>query len=166
MPALKKLINKLNSSNIKYIPKEHRKVYTTFDAAQTQKINLSSLAKTLLIKADKEFVFAVIPGNRMLEIQKLKKLVNKYLEQDGENKAKNLSIANEMQIKRNITKNIGALPPFGSIYGCRTYVDKLLLRNKKINLNAGSFTNSLEITPAQYKKFEKPIEGNISKAKR
>jgi prolyl-tRNA editing enzyme YbaK/EbsC (Cys-tRNA(Pro) deacylase) len=164
MPPLKKLTNQLDKNKIKYNVIEHKKVYTTFDAAQTQKVPLKTIAKTLLVKGDNLFAFAVVPGHRKLDIQKLKKVMNKHLEQEGEKKIKKLSIANEAQIKRNITKKIGALHPFGSIYKHPTYVDKLLLKNSKLNLNAGSFTESLEITSAQYKKAEEPIEGSFSKS--
>ena len=177
MPPLKKLLNKLDESKIKYKVVEHRKVYTTFDATQTQKIKPQQVAKTLLVKGDSDFYFAIIPGNRNLDSQKLKAVMNKYLVQQGEprgagsrpkpeKKIKKISIANEAQIKRNFTKKMGALPPFGSLYKCQTFVDKLLLKNSKINLNAGSFTESLEMTPAQYQKFEEPIEGSFSKARK
>jgi len=163
MPPLKRLINQLDKNNIKYQLLTHKKVYTTFDAAQTQKIDMKILGKTLLLKADNKFIFAVVPGHRKLDIAKLKKEVNKYHKEIGEKKVKKVSIASETQIKNNITKKIGALPPFGSLYKIPTLVDKMLLKAKKMNLNAGSFTDSLEITPAQYKKFEEPIEGSFSK---
>lgn len=163
MPALKKLTNRLDKEGIKYNLLTHRKVYTTYDAAQTQKIDIKTIGKTLLLKADSKFIFALIPGHRKLDIAKLKKEINKYHEQIGEKKVKKVSIASETQIKNNITKKIGALHPFGSLYKIPTLVDKMLLKAKKINLNAGSFTDSLEMTSNQYLKFEQPIEVNISK---
>lgn len=164
MPPLKKLTNFLDKNKIKYNIVEHKKVYTTYDSAQTQKVPLKTIGKTLLVKGDNRFAFVVLSGHRRLDIQKLKKTMNKYLEQEGEKKVKKLSISNEAQIKRNITKKIGALPPFGSLYKYPTFADKLLLKNNKLNLNAGSFTESLEITSAQYKKAEQPIEGSFSKS--
>ena len=165
MPALKKLINLLDKKKIKYKLIEHKKVYTTYDTAQTQKVDLKTVAKTLLVKGDNKFALAVIPGNRKLDLVKFKKVLNKYIEQIGEKKISKLSIAKESQIKRNFTKKTGSLPPFGSLYKRPTFVDKLLLKNKKINLNAGSFTESIEITPIQYKKAEELIEGSFSKVK-
>ena len=91
--------------------------------------------------------------------------MNKYIVQTEEKRVKKLSIANEAQIKRNFTKKIGALTPFGSMYKIPIFVDKLLLKNTKINLSAGSFTESIEMTPDQYKKAEELIEGSFSKAK-
>lgn len=165
MSSLKKLTNHLNKNKIKYKLIEHKKVYTTYDAAQTQKIDLKKVAKTLLVKGDNSFYLVTIPGHRKLDVQKLKKELNKYLERIGEKRVKKLSIASEAQIKRNFTKKVGSLAPFGSLYKVPILADKLLLKNSKINLNAASFTENIEMTPAQYKKAEEIIEGNFSKAK-
>lgn len=163
MPALKKLINLLNKNKAKYKLIEHRTVYTAYDAAQTQKISPKMVGKTLLVKGDSKFAIVVIPAHKKLDLQKLKKVMNRYIEKIGEKKVKKLSIAGEAQIKKYFTKGKGALPPFGSLYKIPTFCDKFLLKNKKININAGSFTESLEMTSAQYKKLEKPIEGSFSK---
>lgn len=165
MPVSKKLTNFLDKNKAKYNIIEHKKVYTTYDAAQTQGIDIKTVAKSLLIKGDNKFVLAVLSGHRKLDTNKFKKVMNKYLEQLGEKRIKKLSIASESQIKRNFTKKIGALSPFGSIYKIPTFIDKSLLKNKKISLNAASFTESVEMTPAQYKRAEKLIEGSFGKAK-
>lgn len=163
MATNKKLINLLNKNKAKYKIIKHRKVYTAYDAAQTQKISPKMVGKTLLIKGDGKFAIVVIPAHRKLNLLKLKKVMNSYIEKVGEKKIKKLSIANEAQIKKYFTKSVGALPPFGSLYKRPTFCDRLLLKNKKINLNAGSFTESLEMTSAQYKKIEKPILGSFSR---
>jgi Ala-tRNA(Pro) deacylase len=163
MAANKKLINFLSKNKAKYKLIKHRTVYTAYDAAQTQKISPKIVGKTLLIKGDSKFALVVIPAHRKLDLPKLKKVMNRYIKKIGEKKVKKLSIAGEAQIKKYFTKGIGALPPFGSLYKIPTFYDRSLLKNKKINLNAGSFTESLEITSAQYKKIEKPIEGSFGK---
>ncbi len=161
---LKKLENLLKKEKAKYKRIEHRKVYTTYDAASTQHIDLKSVGKTLLVKGDGKFALAVIPGHKKLDIIKLKKVMNRHIDEIEARMIKKLSIATEAQIKRNITKKAGALPPFGSLYLLPTIVDTGLMRQKKINLNAGSFTESIEMTPAQYRKTEdEMIVGNIGK---
>lgn len=159
----KKLKNFLDRQKTKYKLTRHRTVYTAYDAAKTQGIELKQVAKTLLIKADNKYIFAVLPASKKLDLQKLKKAVNKYFEKTKEKKAKKLQIASERQIVKNFTKGKGALPSFGSLYRCQTFVDKSLLRNKKINLNAGSFEESLEMTSAMYKRIEKPQEASFGR---
>lgn len=155
----KKLQNFLTKQKAKYKLREHKTVYTAYDAAKTQGLELKQVAKTLLVKGDNKFAFVVLPASKKLDLPKLKKAINKYIEKIGEKKIKKLRIATESQIVQNFTKGKGALSPFGSLYGRPTFVEKSFLKNKKINLNAGSFEESLEMTPAVYKKVEKPIEG-------
>lgn len=159
----KKLQNLLKKQKAKYKLIKHKTVYTAFDAAKTQGIELKQVGKTLLVKADNKFVFAVLPASKRLDLNKLKKEVNKQQKKLKEKIVKKLLICNERQIVRNFTKGKGALSPFGSLYKCQTFVDRGLLKNKKINLNAGSFEESLEMTTTMYKRVEKPIEGVFGK---
>lgn len=161
---LKKLVDLLRREKVKFKRIEHRKVFTAFDAAATQHIDLKTVGKTLLVKSNGKFALAVLAGNKKLDVVKLKKVMNAHIDELGIKEIKKLTIASEEQIKRNITKKTGAVPPFGSLYLLPTIVDLGLMKQKKINLNAGSFTESIEMTPAQYKKAEvKMIVGNIGK---
>jgi len=163
---LKRLENFLKKSKVVYKLIPHRTVYTTFDLSQTLHEDLKAIAKTLLVQADREFVFAVVPGNRRLDIVKLKKLINVDRKKRGEEPlCQKVRIANEAQIKINITKKAGTLVPFGSLHKKKTYIDQSLLKNKKIILNAGSFQEAIKITTSVYCKIENPVAGVISKAR-
>ena len=161
---LKKLENFLDKKKIKYKLVKHRKVYTAYDAAATQHVDLKCIVKCLLVKADSDFVLIVLPAHKKLDTVKLKKLINKERKKNEEKTVKKLKICSETVIKNNVTKGKGAIPPFGSLYGFETYVDQSLMKQKKINMNAGSFTESIEMTPAQYKKAEVLIVGSIGKS--
>ncbi|MEW6407477.1 MAG: YbaK/EbsC family protein [Patescibacteria group bacterium] len=159
----KRLTNFLDKQKAKYKLIKHKTVYTAYDAAATQGLKLKQVAKTLLIKADNKFIFAILPASKRLDLNKLKKEMNRRQKKLGEKVTKKITICNERQIVKNFTKGKGALAPFGSFYKTPTFIDKGLMKAKKINLNAGTFTESLEMTPAMYKKVEKPVEGVIGK---
>lgn len=162
---LKRLENFLKKQKVFYQVVPHRTVYTTFDLSQTLHADLEAIAKTLLVQTDSDFIFAVVPGHRYLDLIKLKKIVNRERKKAGEMQAKKIKIATEDQIKKNITKKVGALVPFGSLYGKETYVDQMLLKNKKIVVNAGSFEEAIKITSSVYRKIEEPSVGSFSQAK-
>lgn len=165
---LKKLENYLKKEKAKFDIVEHRKVFTAHDAAMTQGVDEKIIAKALLIKMDKDFAFALLSAKKKVDFNKVKKLANKEIEKLQKDdpdlkKYKKVSIAKESDIKKHITKDLGAIAPFGSLYGIKVYADAALLKPSKIQLNAGSHTESLVMTPAQYKKLEDPIIGNIGK---
>jgi Ala-tRNA(Pro) deacylase len=169
MPILSKLQKFLEKNKAKYEVIAHKKVYTTYDAAQTQKADLKIVAKTLLVATDRDLAFVILPGNKRFDQNKLKKLINETRKQEAKKAGvkpklvKKVKITTEAVIKKNITKKMGALAPFGSLYKLPTYWDKSLDKQSKILLNAGSFTESIKMTPAQYKKLEEPVEGRFAK---
>ena len=52
----------------------------------------------------------------------------------------------------------GAVPPFGSIWGLKTYMDDSLQeQGEEINFNAGLRTNSVRMSVADYLRVEEPV---------
>ncbi|MBX4191706.1 MAG: YbaK/EbsC family protein, partial [Candidatus Doudnabacteria bacterium] len=140
----------------------HRKVFTAFDAAATQDLESKEVAKAVLLigsksrkagsgSAGKNLYLAVLPAGNNCDFKALSKLT-----------ADKVSIAKEKDIAKNINAKIGLIPPFGSLFKIPMFIDKKLLKNKKINLPAGSYTESLVMSVKDYLKLEKPVQGNFS----
>jgi len=51
---------------------------------------------------------------------------------------------------------IGAMPPFGNLYGLPTYVDKRLAQEDYIVFEAGSHTDAIKVSYRDYEKIVKP----------
>ena len=83
MPKVKK--RKLPAKVIKYLKKagvkhdmlEHKTIYTAIDAANTMKKKMNEIAKSLLVKADKDYFMIILPADQNLDINKLKKTLSK-----------------------------------------------------------------------------------------
>ena len=56
----------------------------------------------------------------------------------------------------------GSVPPFGSVIGLKTYVDKSLLENEEISFNAGSLTDSIKMRLKDYLSVENPTVEDFS----
>lgn len=133
MPISQKLKDYLNKGKIDYEEIAHKTVYTAYDAAQTLKKNLSEIAKNLLIQSDKTFVLVVIPADKKLQLEKLKKALG----------AKKISIPKEEIMVKILKIKPGALSSFGKLHKLETIVDKTMLKTQKAVMSAGSFTDSI-----------------------
>ncbi|MDO9615086.1 MAG: YbaK/EbsC family protein, partial [Bacteroidota bacterium] len=51
---------------------------------------------------------------------------------------------------------IGAMPPFGNLYGMVVYVADSLAEHKEIAFNAGTHTELIKLSYADYKRLVKP----------
>jgi len=144
MPIPKKIINFLEKNKIKYEPIKHRTVYTAFDKAATLKVPQKIVGKTLVVKLDKNPAIVLIPANKNLDKEKLKKVA----------KAKKVDFLKEAWMKKNLKGvKVGAIPPFGNLWGLATFIDRSLINQSKIIVNGGDYNWSIKITPATLKKL-------------
>lgn len=139
-----------NQANFEVI--EHRPVFTAHDLAMTLHMQHSQIVKNLLVKADNQYILALLPADKNLAMDKLAKLV----------KAKKISMPKEKVMTEKFKVKPGALPAFGGIYKLPVFVDKIILRQKKILLSPGSFVESVLMNPKDYIKLEQAILGSFS----
>jgi Ala-tRNA(Pro) deacylase len=59
---------------------------------------------------------------------------------------------------------IGAMPPFGNLYGIPVYVDTSLTDDPEIVFQAGTHTDTIKIRYADYARLVKPQVGQIALA--
>ncbi len=144
----------LKQNKIKYEIVEHRKVFTAFDSAETQHLKTNEVAKAVLLKGKKNFYLAVLPAGMNCDFKAISKLATDKL-----------SMAKEKDITKNMNTKVGLIAPFGSLYQLPIYLDKKLVKNKKINIPAGSYTESIIMNVKDYQKLENPILGSFSKKK-
>jgi Ala-tRNA(Pro) deacylase len=151
----KKVINYLDKAKVGYKTIKHKTVYTAYDLAQTLKVKLSDVAKTLVVKADKIYVLVVLPASHKLDLGKLKKVL----------KAKKVEIAKEKIMKVVFKVKPGAITPFGELYKVPVFIDKALLKAKKIIAEAGTYEDSVIMTAKNFIKAVKGTIGDFGKKK-
>jgi len=158
MPIPQKLIDFLEKNKVKYTLVKHRTVYTAYDKVATLKMKPNIIGKTLVLKIDKNLAAVLIPANKNLDKNKLKKVA----------KVKNLDFVSERIIKNKLKGvKVGAIPPFGNLWGLATFIDKSLINQPKIIVNGGDCNFSIKISPAALKKIIPDlIIGTFSKAKK
>jgi Ala-tRNA(Pro) deacylase len=49
------------------------------------------------------------------------------------------------------------MPPFGSLYGLKTYVDESLTRDRQIAFNAGSHSEAVRMSFEDYRRLAAPV---------
>lgn len=178
MTISKNLEKLLNNAKVKYEVLSHKTVYTAWDKAKTLKIKPKEVVKTLVLKIGSgksaKYVLALVPSDKNFDKKKFIKLFNecgkKIAEVEGKTfkAAKGVEFAAEKWIRKNIIKSKagGAVPPFGSLFKMPAFIDKSLLKSKKLVVNVGNFDKSVKILTVQLEKAEKFIKGSFAKAKK
>lgn len=143
----------LNAAKITYRKIDHKPVFTSQEAADVRGTKLEEGAKALIMIADKKPIMAVIPGHLKADTKALKTLF----------KIKDLRMASPEEVKEVTQVEIGAVPPFGNLFNITLYVDRKFEEMEKISFNAGSHTQSMEMTSKDFIKITNPVLAEISK---
>ena len=173
MPKIpQKLIKFLDDNKIKYEIVQHKTVFTAYDKAATLKVKPSLIGKTLVLKTDKELAVALLAGNKNLDKNQFKKVLNVWTRRrqgfGGQRKktVKSIEFVSERVMKNKFKGiKIGALPPFGNLWKLPTFIDRGLIKEKNIFVNTGIYENSFKISPKIFEKLNY-IKGVFSKAKK
>ena len=166
MAISKKITQYLDDNKYKYEVIEHRTTYTAWDTSQTERVKPQEVAKALVMRADSEYLVAIIPANRNLDKQKLLKIINANKKKTGGKSYKKIDFTKEAWMKKNLPGKVGAVPPFAGLLKVEIYADNLLIKNKKIYVGSGEYTQSFRINTGQFVKLEKVAKGSFSKSKK
>ncbi len=150
MPV-KKVKQFLDDHTIKYVSIKHSLAYTAQEAAASTHIRGKKIAKTVVIKVDGKMAMAVLPASMRINLDMLKKATG----------VKKVEIAGEQEFQDLFPDcAVGAMPPFGNLYGMEVYADSSLKNNEEIAFNAGSHTELIQLS---FKDFEKLVQPKIEK---
>ena len=152
MPIPKKIKTYLDKQNIDYEEIAHKTVYTAYDAALTLKKELKEIAKNLIVKADNTYALVIVPADKRLDLNKIKKAL----------KAKKISIPDEKVIVRVLKIKPGAVSSFGKLHKLEILVDKAMTGTKKAIFSTGSLSDSVLIKVKDFIQMEEPKMADIA----
>ena len=152
MPA-QKLKQMLDQRSIKYISINHSPTYTARETAASTFVPRREFAKTIIVDLDGEKVMAVVSASRHVDLAGLRSLA-------GANEAR---LVSEDEFKASFPDcEPGAMPPVGSLYDMRVFVDEMITEIDDLCFNAGSHEQILRMDCGDYMKLEQPVVGKIA----
>jgi Ala-tRNA(Pro) deacylase len=105
------------------------------------------MAKTVVMKVDGEPVLVVLPASTLVDVCRL-------LETTG---AFEVELAHEEELAALFPGcELGAMPPFGNLFGLPTYVAEELTEDEEIAFNAGSTTELIQMMYRDYARLVQP----------
>ena len=146
MEIPKQLLDCLEENKARYERLKHTEAVTAQRLAQAEHVKGRHQAKVVILKAGSEYLMAVIPADHQIDLQKVSRLSGKAVSLAAENEFKSLFP----------DCAIGAMPPFGNLYGLPTYVDRHLAEQDYIVFEAGTHTDAIKMNYRDYEKIVKP----------
>lgn len=154
LPVFDRLRDTLAAAGVAFTHTHHAPVFTSAEAAAIRGVPLHSGAKALILKVGDEFLMAVLPADLSLDSGALRTLLG----------TKRMRFATKEEVLAMTSLTPGSIPPFGSLFSLPTICDERLADNEAINFNAGSHSDSFQMSYAAYVGYEKPMLARIGRA--
>ena len=152
MEMPRRLIEYLDDNKVRYEVLQHPEAVSAQRIAQAEHVKGRHHAKVVIVKAGDAHLMMVLPADHHIDLEKVEKAV-----------AKPVSLGKEQEFKSLFPDcAIGAMPPFGNLYGLPTYVDQSLAEQDYIVFEAGTHTDAIKMSYRDYEKIVKPKVNDLA----
>lgn len=152
-PLTRRLLDLLVARGIEHRLLTHPPVLTSQEASRVRGTPLEAGAKALVCHADDRTVLIVVPADARLDNRA-------FRQQAG---VKNVRMIDPERVQKLVGAPVGAVPPFGSLFGLTTYADREVVERDLIAFNAGARDVSVTMRGPDYAALEQPILGQYAR---
>ena len=142
----KRLVSFLDDHGVPYEIIPHRRDYTAQMAAADTHTPGKEFAKAVLLKQAGDYLLAVLPAHRRVDLERLERRVGGVVD-----------LADEHAIGQMFPDcEVGAEPPFGNLYDLPTLVSRELTGDESITFNSGSHQEAIRMAYADFQRLVMP----------
>ena len=143
----------LDSQKAPYEWLPHPQAFTAQEVAHSLHVSGKRLAKTVILDADGRLVMAVLPASHRLIMPELKAALE----------VRRLEMLPESELAKIFPDcDLGAIPPFGNLYGIEMWVDRTVEESGELVFTAGTHVDAVRMKYSDYAELVKPHVGRFS----
>ena len=126
----------LDHERVHYDVLPHPEAFRALAIAQTLHSPEKEMAKVVIVKVDERFVMTVLPASWNVYLHRLREI---FL-------TRHVRLATEDELTDLFPDcELGAMPPFGNLYGLPVYVDQSLMEDEEIVFQAGTHSEAIRM---------------------
>ena len=139
----------LDEQNIKYSILQHSPAYTAQEVAESVHVTGRHFAKCVMVKIDGRLAQVVLPASDQVDLKRMAQSVG----------ATSVELAREDEFLESFPDcEVGAMPPFGNLFGMEVFVSPHLTAADRIAFNAGNHTDVMQLSYGDFQRLVDPIE--------
>lgn len=149
---LQRLRQYLDEHHVQYELIPHAETPTAQETAAAAHIPGKEVAKTVIVAIDGNWAMVVLPASDQLDMDKLQRVTG----------ASEVRLATEDDFQAMFEDcEVGAMPPFGNLYGLPVFVDQHLREDARIAFNAGSHRELIRMPYDDFERLVHPVVASI-----
>ena len=146
MPVTK-LKEYLNEHGVKFVSISHSPAYTAQEVAASAHIPGRLMAKTVMVLVDGRPAMVVLPASHRVDFDLLRQATG----------ARSAELAGEQDFRDLFPScELGAMPPFGNLYGMDVFVSLELAEQRDLAFNACSHSEVIRLPFRDYARLVRP----------
>ncbi|MEG3191730.1 aminoacyl-tRNA deacylase [Lysobacter sp. D1-1-M9] len=148
-----RLYHFLDERHAHYATLTHDRTITAQQTANAAQIGALHFAKTVMLKIDGRLAMLVMPAAYRVDLDRLSRAIG----------GGDIALAGESDFRDAFPDcELGAMPPFGNLYGMPVYVDERMAEQPEIAFNAGSHTDLVRMPYAEFEQLAKPRQVSLA----
>ena len=145
----------LNHERVHYDVLPHPAAVRALTVAQMLHTPEKEMAKVVIVKVEKRFVMTVLPASWKVDLHRLKAVFVSH----------SVRLATEDEITGLFPDcELGAMPPFGNLYGIPVYVDQSLTEDEEIVFQAGTHSDAIRMRYWDFAALVFPVVAQFHRA--
>ena len=152
MEIPRRLIECLDENKVRYQVLQHPEAVSAQRIAQAEHVKGRHHAKVVMVKSGDQHLMMVLPADHQIDLEKVENAIGNAVSLDQEQEFTSLFP----------DCAIGAMPPFGNLYGLPTYVEEDLAEQDYIVFEAGTHTDAIKMSYGDYEKIVKPKVNDLA----
>jgi len=154
MAVLPRLNKFLRENGIAYTHHVHPAVYTAREVASVEHLPEHRVAKVVVYAGNEGYGMAVLPADYVVDMQELRAAL-------GLSRAR---LATEKELAELFPDcELGAMPPFGTLYDMPTFLESSLAGEERIAFNAGTHRDVVYVRMLDFRHLVKPVTVHFSR---
>jgi Ala-tRNA(Pro) deacylase len=153
MQCRERLEQYLADNAASFTAEQHRRAYSAQQIAEMEHVPGDQFAKVVMLVADGRTVMTVVPAARWLRLEQAAEALG----------AAEVRLANEWEFAPLFPDcEVGAMPPFGNLYGVPVYVDEALSGHDEIVMQAGTHRDTIRVRYADFERLAEPVRVRLT----
>jgi len=147
MACLDTLTAYIRDQQVDFVLQQHPQAFTAREVAASEHLPPFMMAKVVIVMANEMPIMLVLPATHQVDMELLSAALGIY----------DLRLAEEPELARLFPDcQVGAMPPFGNLYGVPVYVAPELTAQERIVFQAGTHTETIGMAYADFARLAQP----------
>jgi Ala-tRNA(Pro) deacylase len=144
----------LRENRVPFETQHHPRAVAAQEVAASEHVPGKILAKTVMVLADGQMVMLALPAPYQVDLEKATAALG----------VKEARLAEEEEFEDTFPDcEVGAMPPFGNLYGVPVYVEESLAEDDMIIFRSGTHTDTMSVSYADFERLVEPTVAEFAR---